>query len=309
MSVHGKYNEGYLYPTEPKVLIKTLFTFRRSTILLTLFWLGLFVLIPYILVVLTSLLSPDPQHLVVWPLTLNAYQRLWEPLYLEVFFHSLWLSAMTTVVCLLLGYPFAYILARLPSLWRGILLFLMIVPFWTNSLIRTYALKLILGNKGLINSVLVGLGIVNEPVELLYTEFSVIFGLVYVLLPFMVLPLVSSFDKLDKHLLEAARDLGATFKQRLWYVILPLTMPGIVAGSLIVFLPAMGMFYVSDLLGGAKNLLVGNIIRNQFLVVRDWPFGSAFSMALIVIMALLLWLYYLANKRINRQGGLDDESL
>ena len=309
MSVHGKYNEGYLYPTEPKVLIKTLFTFRRSTILLTLFWLGLFVLIPYILVVLTSLLSPDPQHLVVWPLTLNAYQRLWEPLYLEVFFHSLWLSAMTTVVCLLLGYPFAYILARLPSLWRGILLFLMIVPFWTNSLIRTYALKLILGNKGLINSVLVGLGIVNEPVELLYTEFSVIFGLVYVLLPFMVLPLVSSFDKLDKNLLEAARDLGATFKQRLWHVILPLTMPGIVAGSLIVFLPAMGMFYVSDLLGGAKNLLVGNIIRNQFLVVRDWPFGSAFSMALIVIMALLLWLYYLANKRINRQGGLDDESL
>ena len=309
MSVYGKYNEGYLYPTEPKVLIKTLFTFRRSTILLTLFWLGLFVLIPYILVVLTSLLSPDPQHLVVWPLTLNAYQRLWEPLYLEVFFHSLWLSAMTTVVCLLLGYPFAYILARLPSLWRGILLFLMIVPFWTNSLIRTYALKLILGNKGLVNSVLVGLGIVNEPVELLYTEFSVIFGLVYVLLPFMVLPLVSSFDKLDKHLLEAARDLGATFKQRLWYVILPLTMPGIVAGSLIVFLPAMGMFYVSDLLGGAKNLLVGNIIRNQFLVVRDWPFGSAFSMALIVIMALLLWLYYLANKRINRQGGLDDESL
>ncbi len=309
MSVYGKYNEGYLYPTEPKVLIKTLFTFRRSTILLTLFWLGLFVLIPYILVVLTSLLSPDPQHLVVWPLTLNAYQRLWEPLYLEVFFHSLWLSAMTTVVCLLLGYPFAYILARLPSLWRGILLFLMVVPFWTNSLIRTYALKLILGNKGLVNSVLVGLGIVNEPVELLYTEFSVIFGLVYVLLPFMVLPLVSSFDKLDKHLLEAARDLGATFKQRLWYVILPLTMPGIVAGSLIVFLPAMGMFYVSDLLGGAKNLLVGNIIRNQFLVVRDWPFGSAFSMALIVIMALLLWLYYLANKRINRQGGLDDESL
>ena len=194
-------------------------------------------------------------------------------------------------------------------MWRGILLFLMIVPFWTNSLIRTYALKLILGNKGLVNSVLVGLGIVNEPVELLYTEFSVIFGLVYVLLPFMVLPLVSSFDKLDKHLLEAARDLGATFKQRLWHVILPLTMPGIVAGSLIVFLPAMGMFYVSDLLGGAKNLLVGNIIRNQFLVVRDWPFGSAFSMALIVIMALLLWLYYLANKRINRQGGLDDESL
>lgn len=286
-----------------------LLTFRRRIILLTLIWLGLFVLIPYILVVITSIMTPDSQHLVVWPLTLDAYQRLWEPLYAEVFWHSLWLSAITTLVCLGLGYPFAYILARMPSLWRSVALFLMVVPFWTNSLIRTYALKLLLGNKGLVNNSLLALGLINEPIELLYTEFSVIFGLVYVLLPFMVLPLVSNFDKLDKTLLEAARDLGASFKQTLWYVIFPLTMPGIIAGCLIVFLPAMGMFYVSDLLGGAKNLLVGNIIRNQFLVVRDWPFGSAFSMALIVIMALLMWLYFLANKRINRQGGLDDESL
>lgn len=283
--------------------------FRSSVIFLTLGWLGLFVLVPYVLVVLTSLLSPDAQHLVVWPLTLDAYARLWEPLYAQVFLHSLWLSAITTLICLLVGYPFAYLVARLPGLWRGVLLFLMIVPFWTNSLIRTYALKLMLGNKGLVNSLLVGLGVVDEPVELLYTEFAVIFGLVYVLLPFMVLPLVSSFDKLDKSLLEAAHDLGAGFWQRVRHVILPLTMPGIVAGCLIVFLPAMGMFYVADLLGGAKNLLVGNIIKNQFLVVRDWPFGAAFSMALIVIMAGLMWLYFLANKRINRQGGLDDESL
>jgi spermidine/putrescine transport system permease protein len=290
-------------------LINTLFTFRRGIIFLTLFWLGLFVLVPHVLVLLTSVLSPDPQHLAVWPLTLDSWARVWEPLYAEVFLHSLWLSAVTTLVCLLLGYPFAYLLAKLPKLWRGVLLFLMIVPFWTNSLIRTYALKLLLGNKGVINTALLGLGITDEPVELLYTEFAVIFGLVYVLLPFMVLPLVSSFDKLDGHLIEAAHDLGAGFWQRFRHIILPLTTPGIVAGCLIVFLPAMGMFYVADLLGGAKNLLVGNVIRNQFLVVRDWPFGAAFSVALIAIMASLLWLYFVANRRINRQGGLDDEGI
>ncbi|MDX1346211.1 MAG: spermidine/putrescine ABC transporter permease PotB [Sedimenticolaceae bacterium] len=283
--------------------------FRRFSILLTLFWLGLFVLVPHLLVVLTSVMTPDSEHLAVWPVSGESWFRLRETLYLQVFWQSLWLSGVTTLICLLVGYPFAYIIAKLPRLWRGVLLFLMIVPFWTNSLIRTYAIKLILGNKGLVNSLLVGLGIVDEPVQLLYTEFAVIFGLVYVLLPFMVLPLVSGFDKLDDTLLEAARDLGAGFWQRFRLIILPLTMPGVIAGSLIVFLPAMGMFYVADLLGGAKNLLLGNIIKNQFLVVRNWPFGAAFSVALIIIMALLMWLYFIANRRINRQGGLQDESL
>jgi spermidine/putrescine transport system permease protein len=283
--------------------------FRRFSILLTLFWLGLFVLVPHLLVVLTSVMTPDSEHLAVWPVTAESWYRLREHLYLQVFWQSLWLSGITTLICLLIGYPFAYIIAKLPRLWRGVLLFLMIVPFWTNSLIRTYAIKLILGNKGLVNSLLLGLGVVDEPVQLLYTEFAVIFGLVYVLLPFMVLPLVSGFDKLDETLLEAARDLGAGFWQRFRLIILPLTMPGVIAGSLIVFLPAMGMFYVADLLGGAKNLLLGNIIKNQFLVVRNWPFGAAFSVALILIMALLMWLYYIANRRINRRGGLQDESL
>ena len=285
------------------------FNFRRSAILLTLIWLAIFVLIPHILVFLTSFMTPDAQHLVVWPITLDSYKRLWEPLYVEVLGHSVWLAFLTTVMCFLLGYPFAYIVARLPTMWRGILLFLLVIPFWTNSLIRTYAIKLILGNKGLINLALMGLGITEEPIELLYTEFAVVFGLVYVLLPFMILPLVASFEKVDQSLIEAAMDLGANFIQRLWHIVLPLTMPGIVAGSLIVFLPAMGMFYVSDLLGGAKNLLVGNIIRNQFLVVRDWPFGSALSMSLIVMMALLIWVYFRANKRIDRQGGLDDDGI
>ncbi len=286
-----------------------LLNFRRFAIVLTLVWLGLFVLVPHFLVLLTSVMSPDAQHLAVWPLTLNSWERLFEPVYAEVFWRSLWLSALTTLICLGLGYPFAYVLAKLPTVWRGVLLFLMIVPFWTNSLIRTYAIKLILGNKGIVNSTLMSVGLIDEPLQLLYTPFAVVFGLVYVLLPFMVLPLVSSFGKLDGTLLEAAQDLGASFWARFRLIIVPLTMPGIIAGSLMVFLPAMGMFYVADLLGGAKNLLLGNIIKNQFLVVRDWPFGAAFSVALIVMMAGLLWLYVLANRRINRQGGLDDEGL
>lgn len=286
-----------------------LLNFRRFAIVLTLVWLGLFVLVPHFLVVLTSVMSPDAQHLAVWPLTLNSWERLFEPVYAEVFWRSLWLSALTTLIGLGLGYPFAYVLAKLPMVWRGVLLFLMIVPFWTNSLIRTYAIKLILGNKGIVNNALMSVGLIDEPLQLLYTPFAVVFGLVYVLLPFMVLPLVSSFSKLDGTLLEAAQDLGASFWARFRLIIVPLTMPGIIAGSLMVFLPAMGMFYVADLLGGAKNLLLGNIIKNQFLVVRDWPFGAAFSVALIVMMAGLLWLYVLANRRINRQGGLDDEGL
>ncbi|MEJ2404069.1 MAG: spermidine/putrescine ABC transporter permease PotB [Candidatus Thiodiazotropha sp.] len=284
-------------------------TFKRLAILLTLGWLGLFVLLPHLLVVLTSLLTADTGHLAVYPFTLESYQRLWAPIYAGVFWQSLWLSGVTTLICLLLGYPFAYLVARMSPGWRNFLLFMMVVPFWTNSLIRTYAIKLILGNKGLVNTLLLASGLVERPVQLLYTEFAVIFGLVYILLPFLVLPLIASFDKLDKTLLEAAHDLGANRWQRFIHVVLPLTLPGVVAGCLIVFLPAMGMFYVSDLLGGAKNLLIGNVIKNQFLLTRDWPFGSAISVGLILIMALLLYLYYWANRRIQRRGGLHDETL
>lgn len=283
--------------------------FRTTIIVVTLFWLGLFVLAPHVMVVITSVLSPDPNNLAVWPLNLNSYVNLWDSLYLNVFLDSLYLSVVATFICLLLGYPFAFILSRFSPLLRSILLFMMVVPFWTNSLIRTYAIKLLMGKKGLFNDVLLGLGIIEEPLQILYTEFAVIFGLVYILFPFMVLPLISSFDKLDRSLLEAARDLGANGWHRFWRIIVPLTSPGIIAGCLIVFLPAMGMFYVADLLGGAKNILLGNLIKNQFLVVRDWPFGSALSVSLIMLMALLLWFYFKANQYIHRQGGLDDDTL
>lgn len=286
-----------------------MFSFRRLVISLTLGWLALMVVAPHLLVVATSFMSSDTQHLAVWPLSLDGYAKVFQPIYFEVFLHSLWLSAAATVLCLLFGYPFAFLLARQKPTWRNVLLVLMMLPFWTNSLIRTYAIKIILGKKGLVNTLLVGAGIVDEPLPLLYTEFAVIFGLVYILLPFMVLPLMASFEQLSKEYVEAAKDLRANAWQRFLHIYLPLTSPGIVAGCLIVFLPAMGMFYVADLLGGATNLLLGNVIKNQFLVVRDWPFGSAFSVTLIVMMALMLVVYYQANRLVQRKGGLDDQNL
>lgn len=166
-------------------------------------------------------------------------------------------------------------------------------------------MKIFLGVKGVLNETLLSLGIISEPIRILNTEIAVIIGLVYILLPFMILPLYSSIEKIDGRLLEAAKDLGANAFQRFVKVIIPLTMPGIVAGCLLVLLPAMGMFYVADLLGGAKVLLVGNIIKSEFLVTRNWPFGSAISIALTVLMALMIYVYYRANKLMNKKMELE----
>ena len=167
-------------------------------------------------------------------------------------------------------------------------------------------IKIILSKKGIVNTVLLSVGAIDEPMQLLYTEFAVIFGLVYILFPFMALPLYSSFDKLDRSLIEAGRDLGASARQRFVRIILPLTMPGVISGCLIVFLPAMGMFYVADLLGGAKNLLLGNVVKNLFLVVRDWPMGAAFSVVMMLIMGLMLGAYFAANRYVQKKGGLHE---
>ena len=166
-------------------------------------------------------------------------------------------------------------------------------------------MKVFLGVKGVLNTMLMDMGILSEPIRILNTEVAVIIGLVYLLLPFMILPIYSAIEKLDGRLLEAARDLGANAVQRFFRVILPLTMPGIVAGCLLVLLPAMGMFYVADLLGGAKVLLVGNVIKSEFLISRNWPFGSAISIGLTILMALLIFVYYRANKLLNKKVELE----
>jgi spermidine/putrescine transport system permease protein len=279
--------------------------FRFWAIGLASVWLTCFVFMPNLLVAFTSFLTRDAVDTVALPVTTENYARTLDVLYLQVLWDSLRMSLQAMLVCLVIGYPFAMCIARLPKKWQPIALFLVILPFWTNSLVRVYALQFLLGNEGLFNNILVGVGLVKEPLQLLYTEFAVIVGLSYILLPFMVLPLYSAIEKLDERLHHAAQDLGAGVWSRFWHITVPLTSPGIVAGCLMVLLPAMGMFFVSDLLGGAKNLLLGNVIKTQFLVTRDWPFGSALSVLLIVLLGFMLWLYYKAATFVNKQGGIN----
>jgi spermidine/putrescine transport system permease protein len=279
--------------------------FRFWAIGLASVWLTCFVFMPNLLVVITSFLTRDSVETVALPATAGNYVRTLDVLYLQVLWDSLRMSLQAMVVCLLIGYPFAMCIAKLPKKWQPIALFLVILPFWTNSLVRVYALQFLLGQEGLFNGAMMGLGLIKEPVQMLYTEFSVIVGLTYILLPFMVLPLFSAIEKLDLRLHQAAQDLGAGAWSRFWHITIPLTSPGIVAGCLMVLLPAMGMFFVADLLGGAKNLLLGNVIKTQFLVTRDWPFGSALSVLLIVLLGFMLWLYYKAANFVNKQGGIN----
>ncbi|STO37639.1 Spermidine/putrescine transport system permease protein PotB [Gallibacterium anatis] len=279
--------------------------FQTFTVTIIFAWLIFFVLIPNLLVLITSFLTRDSSNLVEFTFSLDSYKRLIEPLYAQVLWNSLYMSGVATIICLLIGYPFAFMIAKMKPVFRPIMLFLVILPFWTNSLIRIYGMKIFLGVKGVLNNTLLWLGIIDTPIRILNTEAAVIIGLVYILLPFMILPLYSSIEKLDYRLLEAAKDLGANAFQRFIKIILPLTMPGIIAGCLLVLLPAMGMFYVADLLGGAKVLLVGNVIKSEFLISRNWPFGSSISIALTILMALLLFVYYRAGKLFNKKSELE----
>ena len=233
---------------------------------------------------------------------------------------------MSTLACLLVGYPFAYRIARASAKMKPWLLLLVIIPFWTNSLIRTYALILILKANGLISTLLVWLGITEQPVSFMYGDFAVFMGILYTFLPFMVLPLYASIEKLDSRLLggmtifredpagphqvawdvDGARDLGASGFQSFWHVTFPLTLPGIIAGSMLVFLPSLGAFYIPEILGGAKSMLIGNFIKNQFMVARDWPLGAAASTILTLLLALLIAVYRMANRKVASRDRMDE---
>lgn len=229
--------------------------FNLQNIIITIIvtWLLLFVFIPNVMIIGTSFLTRDEANLIEMTFTMDNYLRLFDPLYAKVLWHSFYMAIVATLICLVVGYPFAYIVAKMPERWRPFMLFLIIIPFWTNSLIRTYGLKIVLGTQGILNKSLIAMDIIDKPIRIMYTENAVMIGLVYILLPFMILPLYSAIEKLDGTYLEAARDLGANKLQTLWKIVLPLTMPGIIGGCLLVLLPALGMFYISDLLGGAKK--------------------------------------------------------
>lgn len=265
----------------------------------TIVWLGIFLFIPLAYVILMTLLTKNAYGGVDFVFTLENYKNLFNSEYLRVFWDSIWLSFQTTVICLLVGYPFAYILANAPKRWKSFLVMLLMLPFWTNSLIRTYGWNTLLRTEGIINHFLQGIGLIKQPLEMLYTDGAVLLGMVYALLPFTVLPLYTSIEKLDRSLLEAGSDLGASRVHVFTRIILPLTMPGIFAGSIQTFIPSLGFFFISDMMGGAKTMYIGNLIKNQFLSARNWPFGAALSIVLIVITLVLMKLY-------TRVGSLED---
>ncbi len=238
---------------------------------------------------------------VEWQLGFDNFGRVTESVYLEVVRESLGLALLATVVALLIGYPTAYAIAKLPPRWRTVALVLVVVPFWTNFLIRVYAWIVLLNSQGVLNDLLVGLGLVDERFTMLYTPGAVVVGLVYSYLPLMILPLYAAIEKVDEELVEASTDLGASRVRSFLSVQLPLTLPGVVTGSILVFVPSLGNFVVPELLGGGKTVMVGNLIRDQFLKAQDWPFGSVLAMMVMVLLVLL----FLGQAAVTRvvEGG------
>lgn len=275
---------------------------RRRLQLLTLIgpsalYLIFFFVIPLGIVFIYSFLKRGVYGQLVWEFNLQNYVRVIDPLYLGILWRSLVIALGNTLLCLLLAYPFAYYLARMENTRnRNLLLVFVMIPFWTNFLIRTYAWRVILSNDGPINSFLLTLGIIGEPLPMLFSTFAVMVGLLYGYLPFMVLPLYAAIDRIDFSLVEAAQDLYASGWQAFRKIVFPLSLPGVIAGSILVFIPSLGAFVTPDLLGGAKTVMIGNLIQSQFLTARDWPFGSSFSVLLMLAVLIATIVYF-------RQGG------
>ncbi|NJK99064.1 MAG: ABC transporter permease [Spirulinaceae cyanobacterium RM2_2_10] len=281
------------------------FQLRRQLNLLLLLlpgaaWLGIFFVIPLAIVLLYSFLERGTYGGVEWQFTGRNYERLLDPIYWGVFWQSLRLALFTTLACLLVGYPLAYFTATRSARWRNLLLLLIIIPFWTNFLVRIYAWVILLRNEGVINTLLQSLQIIQEPLDLLFNPFAVAVGLVYGYLPFMVLPLYANIERLDFSLLEAAQDLGANDLRTFWRIVLPLTRRGIIAGCLLVFIPAVGEFITPDILGGAKTLMMGNLVQNQFFLARNWPFGSVLSIAMMALIIVPILIYFRVSEQATQ---------
>jgi spermidine/putrescine transport system permease protein len=260
---------------------------RRLSLLPARIAMALFFAIPLAIVCGYSFLTRGDYGGVEPPATLENFTRLADPLYLAILWRSLWIAALSTALCAGLGFPLALFIARAGKR-KNLYLQLVLLPFWTSFLVRTYAWLFILRDTGLINTVLMRLHFINTPLPLLYNEGAVLIGLVYNFLPFFVLPMYATLERLDPALLEAAADLGARPWATLWRVILPVSAPGVVAGSVLVFIPCLGAYLTPDLLGGGKSVMLGNLVQNQFTTARDWPFGSAVSLVLMLASALLL---------------------
>lgn len=278
---------------------------RSLVIALPYLWLGLFFLAPFAIVFKISLAEPiiaQPPFTPFWGwaedgsrqllATLDNYRFLLEDkLYWVSYLKSIKIALISTLLCLMLGFPMAYAIARTPQPWRNLLLLLIILPFWTSFLLRVYAWIIMLGKEGLINNMLLGIGIIDEPLQLLYTDVAVYIGIVYTYLPFMILPLYTTLEKLDLDLHDAAADLGGKPFHVFRDITIPMAMPGIIAGSLLVFIPALGEFVIPALLGGLDSLMIGRTLYDEFFMNRDWPLASAVATILLFILILPIMLF------------------
>ncbi len=269
-------------------------------------WYLTFFLVPLGFMVVYAFAVNDPEEFFVvqFGLNLDQFARLWDPLYLEIYKNTLLLALTGTALCLLIGFPFAYFLATRAGEHKTILFFLVIVPFWTSILIRTYSWALILNEHGPLASLLEALHVISQPLDILYTNQAVLIGVVYDYLPLMVFPLYVAIERLDRSLLEASRDLGAgrwkTFRQ----VTIPLTLPGIMTGCLLTFVPMTGEYVVPTILGGAKSFLVGSLVANEILTAINWPFGAAISLGLVAVLLVVIFMYLrLLGRRAEDQLG------
>jgi len=269
-----------------------------------LLWTTLFCLLPMVVVLAVSFATRGTYGGVLWEFSLDNYRDLLHPLYGRIFGQSLLLAGMTTGLCLAMGFPLAYYIARMPPRRQALWLIFIMIPFWTNFLVRTYAWIFILRTEGLLNTVLIQLHLISTPLDLLYSNEAVLVGLVYGYLPFMVLPLYAAIERVDPALIEAAWDLYADRWSLFHRVLVPLTKPGIIAGCVLVFIPSLGSFLTPDLLGGARSMMVGNLIQHEYLVARDWPLGSALSLVLmLMVMGSLLWYLKAQEPPAGERGG------
>ena len=256
----------------------------------TLFWLLLFLLVPLGFITVISFTTNLGFGGILYEFSTEAYRLAFSAIYAKVIWNSLLWSGIGTILCLIIAYPFAYFIAHAGK-WKNLLLLLVMVPFWTNFLILIYAWIVLLNSKGVINNLLLSIGLISEPIAMLYTPYAVVIGIVYGFLPFMVLPIYASIEQLDHSYLEAAEDLGAGPVKAFIRVTLPLTAPGIFAGILLTFIPALSVFVITDLLTGGKLLMVGNIIRDAFIVEMNWQLGSALSLLLTILVIIAIYLF------------------
>lgn len=266
-------------------------------------WMLLFVAIPFLYIFIMSFMKRGIYGGVELGFSFTNYIGIFDSMILKIFLDSILLAGVTTIICILVAYPFTYYIAQKSALSRTVLMSLVMIPFMVSSLVRIYSWINLLRKEGIINSVLLTLHISNEPLDLVYNNIGVIIGMVYTLIPFMILPLYSSIEKLDGFLLEASSDLGAKPFKSFFRITLPLTIPGIYAGSIMVFIPTLGFFFVSDILGGNKSILIGNLIRNQFVTAKNWPFGAALSIFLIAITIIALVIYEKLGGELENLGG------